>query len=104
MNALRDEHSTWGGIHDVDEQEAFALALNEQRETLWAAEAVIESVASALQQHFGSDWPAGVPDFARALRQAAALIEAATGALEFDSIEHRAVGIAREQKSAEVAS
>lgn len=71
-------------------------ALDEQRAVLWDAQAIIETVAQALERQFGRDWPAGdMPIYPRVLRRAAALIDEATGALEAGVLEDRAIAISR---------
>ncbi len=57
-------------------------SIEEQRMALWQAQAAIETVAAALHQHIGRDWPAGVPHFPMVLKRAAADIEEVTGRLE----------------------
>lgn len=79
-------------------------ALDEQRSVLWDAQAIIQSVAQALEQQFKvNNWPAAVPMYSRALQRAAALIDAATGALEAGVLEDRAIAISR-QRDAETAA
>jgi hypothetical protein len=43
-------------------------------EALFAAVAIIDSVALALKAHIGPDWPASIPYFPDALKTAASLI------------------------------
>jgi hypothetical protein len=72
-------------------------AIDEQRFRLWESAAIIESVAIALNKHFfDGDWPAGVPEFHRALHMAARMISAVPDALETPCLEDRATQIAAE--------
>lgn len=63
-------------------------ALYQQQTPLFTAEAIVESIAEALRTRFGHDWPEGIPDYPRALKQAASLIRSAYENLEVMSLEH----------------
>jgi hypothetical protein len=76
-------------------------ALEEQRNALFGAQAIIKMAAAALQHHFGGDWPAGVPMFSLALENVAKTLDDVAGALEAYSLEERALEIAS-AKSADV--
>ena len=72
--------------------------LEEQRRALWGAVAIVESIAEALEQRFGRDWPADVPQYPLALRSAAAAINGVTENLEAEVVEERALELARESR------
>jgi hypothetical protein len=69
-------------------------ALDEQRDALWGAGAIIDIAVAALEREFGA-WPTTLPDFPRALRLASVAISNATGALEAGPLEDRCEAIAR---------
>jgi hypothetical protein len=79
-------------------REEIELALDEQRDRLWEVMAIVGSVAAALQAHFG-DWPADIPEFPRALRLAARMVDSVGGKLEMGSIEERVKQLAAEVQS-----
>lgn len=65
-------------------------ALDEQNQRLFSAQAIIESVAEALHQRFGGDWPRDIPEYPRALRNASAMIQEAYANLEMMCLDQRA--------------
>jgi hypothetical protein len=69
-------------------------AIDEQRFRCWESAAIVESVALALKDHFGGDWPAGVPEFHRALHVVARTMSAMADDLEPGPLEERAKQIA----------
>jgi hypothetical protein len=79
-------------------------ALDEQREALWLAQSIVDSVAGALENHFSSDWPRALPDWPRALRGVSQMIYAATGAIEAGVLEDRGLALARAESAAEAKS
>lgn len=81
---------------------AVERALDEQREALWLAQSIVDSVAGSLNAKFGRDWPAKFPDWPRSLRGASSMINAATGAMEAAVLEDRALALARTDEAAEV--
>lgn len=64
--------------------------LGEQSRKLFTAEAMVASVAEALQVRFGHDWPGDVPDYRRVLHEAAQHIRGAYENLEVLALEHNA--------------
>ena len=77
-------------------------ALDEQREALWGAQAIIDMAAAALERHFGTDWPCDVPHYSMALRNASETIDQVAGALEAGVLEDRALAIARRSSAEKV--
>jgi hypothetical protein len=69
-------------------------AIVELANECWDAEAIIRSVIRALMDHFEGDWPAGVPDFHRALGVAARMVQHAADNLETACLEERAAQLA----------
>lgn len=67
-------------------------AIDEQRLKCWEAAAIVESVALALKQHYGGDWPAHIPEFHRALGVAVRTIAGIADDLEAPCLEERAKG------------
>jgi hypothetical protein len=57
-------------------------------------QAIVDVTAEALNRHFG-DWPAGVPNFPKALEQTSRMIDVVTDALDAGTLEDRALEIAR---------
>ena len=72
-------------------------ALDEQREALWLARSIVDTVAPALVRLFGDDgdWCAKFPEFPRVLREASRIIGNAANDLESGVLEDRALAIAR---------
>lgn len=83
----------WNAASDCSNasRDDLRAALYEQQQKLFSADAIIESITEALYTRFGRDWPIGVPDYPRALQQAASLIKSAYENLELEEIEERAV-------------
>lgn len=79
-------------------------ALDEQRNILCAAHAMIFTTAHALEREFGSDWPVIYPNFPSVLRQAAELVDQVSGDLEAGVIEDRGLAIARADEQEEIAN
>lgn len=77
-------------------------ALDEQRAKLFEAHAIIETVGQGILQHFGGNCPAGVPDFERALRVAARMINEIAGALEAGTLEDHATNMAAKAEKSHV--
>lgn len=62
-------------------------AIDAQRVRLFDAQAIIEVTIAGLRNHFGNDWPGGVPMFDRALASARELINSVAGELETACLE-----------------
>ena len=77
-------------------------ALDEQRESLWDAKALLETLSLALVQHFGMEgaWPASVPEYQRVLDRARNIVNDISASLEAAVLEDRALAIARAEKAA----
>lgn len=76
-------------------------ALDEQREALWLAQSMVDTVAAALIRVFGDDgdWKEMYPDFPRLLDQTSLVIANAATNLEAGYLEDRALAIARVAES-----
>ena len=73
-------------------------AIDDQRSRLWAAQSIVDMVIGSLQNHFDEAWPADIPDFPRALREASRVIGEVAGDLEAGVLEDRALEIARAEE------
>jgi hypothetical protein len=72
-------------------------AIDEQRFRLWESAAIIESVAIALSKRlFDGEWPAGVPEFHRALGATARVLADVADQLEMPCLEDRGQQLAGE--------
>jgi hypothetical protein len=69
-------------------------AIDEQRYKCWESAAILQSVAIAINQHFGGEWPASVPEFHRALHVVIRTISTMADDLEMPALEDRAEQIA----------
>lgn len=93
-----------GSLEDLDRLSGYTgsiqgthldTAIDEQRTALWFAQSVIDLAVGSLENEFGVDWPAKLPDFPRALREVSRIISSVTGSLETAVLEDRALEIAR---------
>lgn len=90
-----------GGYEGSIQGTTVERALDEQREALWLAQSIVDSIAGSLNNMFGKDWPAKFPDWPRALRGVSRMVDTATGAMEAGVLEDRAVELAGANLAAE---
>ena len=90
-----DELTKLSGYDGSIQGTPLQTALDERRVEIWEAQAIIESVAHALEREFGQDWPAGRPNFPMALRAASRILEKTSGDLDAGTLEDRGLEIAR---------
>lgn len=100
-----------GSVEDLDRLSGYTgsiqgtpldTALDEQREALWLAQSLIDTLAPALIRVFGDDgdWQAKFPEFPRVLRESSRIIRNAADNLKSGILEDRALAIARARKMA----
>jgi len=94
--SLKDPHRLLKYIATIQDS-PFDTALDEQREALWLAQSIVDTVAPALIKVFGDDgdWCAKYPEFPRVLAEASRLIAKVADDLESGILEDRALAIAR---------
>lgn len=61
-------------------------ALDAQRSRLFDAQALVEVTIAGLRDHFGGDWPGGVPMFDRVLVQALRIIDNVAGEIQGEAL------------------
>lgn len=77
------------------------MALNEQNEGLFDAQAIIQACAHGIEENFGEQMDSNqnnVPSYPRALQEASRMIERACGQLEMMALRARAVTLKATKK------